>query len=308
VVTVLNERFIPLKIDADREAALAQLLRIQSYPTLVLAAPDGKILGTQEGFLEAGALHERLQRTLLAVSNPDWMKHDYQEAVKAIAASDYPRALSLLRNLLGDGKDRPVQVQARQLLQNLEKQAATRLTEARRLADRGQTADATDALTDLMRVFGGTPAAGEAQKTLAELRAGQDVPTQQRVRRARELLAQAREDYRTQQYLCCLDRCEALTTNFGDLQEAKEARELAGEIENNPVWMQTACENLSDRLGNLLLSLAETWLKKGQPQQAVQCLERVVKTFPGSHQAEMAHTRLGQIQGQATTQANYKKD
>src|SRR5262249_22755360 len=32
----LNEKFVPLKIDAEREAQLAQALSIQSYPTVVL--------------------------------------------------------------------------------------------------------------------------------------------------------------------------------------------------------------------------------------------------------------------------------
>jgi thioredoxin-like negative regulator of GroEL len=308
VVHVMNERFVPLKIDAEKETALAQLLRIQSYPTLVLAAPDGKILGTHEGFLEAGPFHEQLQRTLAAVSNPDWMGKDYQEAVKAAAGSDYPRAIALLGNVLQDGKDRPVQVKARQMLRGLEQQAAARLARARQLSEQGQTAEAMDALTDLARTFTGTSAASEARKLAANLGTAENLKGQQRPRRAQELLAQAREDYRAQQFLCCLDRCQVLINGFGDLDEAREARELLSEIENNPAWMQTACENLSDRLGNLYLSLAETWLKKGQPQQAVQCLERVVKTLPGSRQAEMARVRLGQIQGQTTTQADDKKE
>src|SRR4051794_36245420 len=43
VVKAMNEKFIPLKIDADRETNLVQLLNIRMYPTVVLAAPDGKI-------------------------------------------------------------------------------------------------------------------------------------------------------------------------------------------------------------------------------------------------------------------------
>ena len=43
---------------------------------------------------------------------------------------------------------------------------------------------------------------------------------------------------------------------------------MATEIKYNPEWMRQACDTLSERLGVLYLSLAETWLKKGQPQQA----------------------------------------
>ena len=124
-----------------------------------------------------------------------------------------------------------------------------------------------------------------------------DVEVSPRVRRARELLSQAKEDYRSQQYLYCLDRCEALAGSYADLPEGQEAMQLAGTLKANPEWMRVACDNLSDRLGTLYLSLAESWLKKGQPQQAVLFLERVVQTFPNTRQAEAAQVRLTQIQG-----------
>src|SRR6266478_6170365 len=41
VVGLMNERFIPLKIDANREAPLAEALHVERYPTIVLAGPDG---------------------------------------------------------------------------------------------------------------------------------------------------------------------------------------------------------------------------------------------------------------------------
>src|SRR5207302_3426539 len=105
----------------------------------------------------------------------------------------------------------------------------------------------------------------------------------------------------------CMDRCEVLASSFADLPEGAEAIQLAAEIKNNPQWMRQACESLSERLGLLYLALAETWLKKGQPHEAVLCLERVIQTFPGTRQAEAAQVRLAQIQGQPTRQANYHK-
>ncbi len=48
----------------------------------------------------------------------------------------------------------------------------------------------------------------------------------------------------------------------------------------------------------LYLALADAWLKRGQPQQAVYYLERVVQTLPGTRHAETAQTRLAQLQGQ----------
>jgi TolA-binding protein len=60
-------------------------------------------------------------------------------------------------------------------------------------------------------------------------------------------------------------------------------------------------------LGGLYLSLAETWIKKGQPQQASFYLERIVKTFPGTRYAEAAQVRLANLQGRPTWQAEFKK-
>jgi thioredoxin-like negative regulator of GroEL len=307
VAQVMNERFIPLKIDAEREPALVQALHIAAYPTVVLAATDGKIVGTIEGFQDATRFHENLQRALATVNNPEWMLRDYQAAAKAIAASDYARAVALLKGILEDGKTRPVQLKASQLFKDLEQQAAGRLAQARQLNDKGQTAEAMDTLTEMVRVFAGTQAATEAGQMLTSLANSSELRAQQRVRRARELLAQARQDYRTQQYLCCLDRCEILSGGYGDLPEGAEANQLADEIKSNPEWMQRACDNLNDRLSGLYLSLAETWIRKGQPQQAQVCLERVIQTFPGSRQAEAAQVRLTQLQGQPTQRADYQK-
>ena len=59
IVALLNERCIPLKIDADQHARLAEALRVEYYPTLVFASAEGKILGYQQGFIEAAALQSR---------------------------------------------------------------------------------------------------------------------------------------------------------------------------------------------------------------------------------------------------------
>jgi thioredoxin-like negative regulator of GroEL len=303
IVGLINERFIPLRIDAEREARLAGDLHIESYPTVVLASAEGRILDVQVGFLDAPRFQEKLQRVLNSVSSPEWMTRDYEAASKAIASSDYARALALLRAIIEDGQQRPVQVKSRQLLQDLEQQAAGRMARAKQLVEKGQTTEAMETLTELVRVFAGTQAATEGGQLLTGLGTSHEAANQQRKRRARELLALAREDYRTQQYLGCLNRCDVLTGSFPDLPEGVEALQLAAEIKNNPDWMRQACDTLSDQLGMLYLSLADTWLKKGQPEQAAICLERIVQTLPGSRQAEAAQVRLAQIQGQPPTRA-----
>ena len=37
--------------------------------------------------------------------------------------------------------------------------------------------------------------------------------------------------------------------------------------------------------------------QKGQSQQATECLERVIRAFPGSQNAEVAQSRLTQMRG-----------
>jgi thioredoxin-related protein len=56
VIKLLNERFIAVKIDADRDPRLAQSLSIESYPTMVLASAEGKVLARQVGYADAEKL------------------------------------------------------------------------------------------------------------------------------------------------------------------------------------------------------------------------------------------------------------
>jgi thioredoxin-like negative regulator of GroEL len=307
VVKMMNEKFIPLKIDANQEPQLAKLLNIARYPTVILAGPDGKILGTLEGFQDATRFYGDMQRALAAVSNPEWMMRDYQMATKAVADHDCARAVALLKAIVEDGKNRPVQVNAGLLLKQVEQQAAGELAQAKQMIDKGKTHEASDMLTRLVKDCAGTQAAKEASYMLTSLAKTPEVRGQQRAARAQELLAHAKEDYRTEQWLWCLDRCELLTSSYGDLPEAAEALQMANTIRSNPEWMTKACENMTARLGDMYLGLADTWLQKGQPQQAMLCLERVVRNFPNTRHAEMAQYRLNQLQGVPTQPAGFKK-
>ncbi len=297
IVSLMNEQFIPLKIDADKEVALTQALDINSFPTLILGAPDGKILDKVEGFKDASQFQEILKRVLATVRNLDWMVRDFQQAQKWLAASEYQRAIPLLKTIVEDGKARPVQVSARKVLTDLEKQVQDRLGRARKLQEQGQTTQAADILGETARLFPGLLGTAEINEDLAKLVHKAELRSQQRARRAKELLAQAQDFFKTKEFLCCLDRCEVLIGNFGDMPEGQEASLLMSEINGNHEWLQTACDNLSERLGSLYLALAETLVKKGQPQQAQQILQRIIQSFPGSRQAETAQVRLNQVQG-----------
>jgi len=236
------------------------------------------------------------------------MVKDYQEAARAILASEYSRAFALLKSMVQDGRDRPVQVKARQVIADLEQQAAGRLARAKMLHDRGQSVEAAEALTNLLHQFAGTQAAASGATMLTALAVRPEIREQQRQRRARELLAQARDEYRTQQYLGCLERCEVLGTAYADLPEGAEGQQLAAEVKDNPAFLARACDALNQRMAAMNLALAEAWAKKGQPAQAQLCLEKVLQAAPNSRQAELAQVRLAQLQGPAATQqAEYKK-
>jgi TolA-binding protein len=306
VAKMMNEKFVPLRIDGNQEPQLAKMCNVSKYPTVLLAGPDGKILGTLEGFKEAGPFYGDLQRAVAAVSNPEWMVRDYQIATKAITNQDYARAVALLKAILDDGKTRPIQVNANTLLQKVEQQAADELAQAKQMIDKGKTNEATAMLAKLVKDYNGTHAAQQAPTMLTGLIKSPEMRNQQRNARARELLAQAREDYRAEQWLCCLDRCDLLTSSYSDLPEAADALQIGNAIRSNPEWMTKACESMSLRLGEMYLGLAETWLQKGQPQQAMLLFERVIRTFPNTRQAEAAQLRLSQLQGMPAQPAGFK--
>jgi protein disulfide-isomerase len=303
---LMTEKFVLLKVHARHEPVLVEKLAIPYFPTVVLAAPDGKILGRVEGFQEPGRFYDSLQRALVSVTNPDWMIRDYQIANKSVEDRDYGRAVALLRAILEDGKSRPVQVSASALLKRVEQQAANELGQAKMALDRGQTNEGTMMLAKLVKDYAGTSSAPEAAGILTSLAKSPEPRATPRAVRARELLTQAREDFRTEQWLCCLDRCDLMIANFGDLPEGREALQMAGAIRSNPDWMQKTCESMSARLGDMYIGLAETWVQKGQPQQAMICLERVIRSFPGTRQAEMAQYRLGQLQALSSQRAGFQ--
>jgi len=294
IIKLLNERFIPLKVDANREPRLTQTLRIQAYPTLILAGNDGKILGWVEGYMEVARMSEHLQRASV-VQTPDWMARDYNEASKSLTAGDHSRAVTLLKNIVEDGKDRPVQGKAREILQEIEMQAAGRLERARQLDEKGQTLEALDLVTELLRQYAGTQAAHDGGRLLATLADKPDVRTRQRARRAQEMLHLAREDFKAERFLNCLDQCEILAAAYKDLPEGRDAATLAGEIRSNPQHMARVCESMNDRLGKMYMELAESWIKKGDRDQAAACLEKVMRSNPATAAAASAQARLAQI-------------
>ncbi len=120
-------------------------------------------------------------------------------------------------------------------------------------------------------------------------------PNGERAKHAGRLLALAEADYRDRHFLSCLERCQALRTEYAELGEAAEARRMEDMIRTDPEVLRQACDNLTDRLGEMYLELADGFLRKEQPQKAALCLEWVMQACPGTPQAEAAKGRLAQI-------------
>lgn len=298
VASTINQKFIPLKLNNDADGTLAEALKVKLYPTIFVASPDGRIMHTKVGFIEADAMHEVLQQTIQSLTPSDAMQDKFLAAMKHEAAGEYARAISGLRDVVEDGKNRPVQIQAQEMLKKLEKRAADRLAAARELHNKGQAAEAHEAYAEIQKQFPGMPASREAADLSVQIaKTNTDVPAAQRNKRARDLLLQAKDFYQSKDYVPCLDRCDIILANYGDLPEGRQAFSLASEIKNNPVWMQNAAAVLTDRLGGLYLALADTSLKQGDVRQARDYLQKVVTTFPGTRLAESAQIRLTQLQG-----------
>ena len=302
VRALIQGRFIPLRIDGNRDQALAQALRIQVYPTTVLAGPDGKIHAFLQGYVSADQMKEHANRVVLAVTTPDWVARDLETANKAIAASDTTRAVSLLKGIVAEAKESPARTKAQKVLSELEQTAADQLARAVALSDRGETTASGNELAELIRRYGGTPAASDAATRLAGR------VDNVRADRSKELLASAREAFRATRYADCLDQCQQLTAQFPERPEAKDAGTLKLQIENDPERMIAACEQVNQRAATMYLALADTWTKKGNAQEATACLEKVVRLAPNTRYAEVAQLQLKKITtGSDTMQTGFDR-
>lgn len=248
VASIMNSRFIPLKINASLQPKLADVLRISAYPTLLFAAPDGRILKNIEGYQDANKFHDSMQHVIASMAPPDWLLKDYELAQNRLKEGNYAQAIPPLQRIVDEGKGETLAQNAKSLLEQLEQKAGERVRAAGRMHDEGKTADAMKTLADTARDFPGLQATKNAGDMLSRLAQLSPAPKTQRGRVAQDLLQQARENYRTQDFLLCLDRCETLVAQYGDLPEGKEAYTLATEIKNNPEWLAKACTHLSDRL------------------------------------------------------------
>ena len=65
--------------------------------------------------------------------------------------------------------------------------------------------------------------------------------------------------------------------------------------DDDPERLQQTCTALEDSLAEIYLELAESWLRRGQNQQAAAVLKKIVQLCPDRHKAQLAQDRLLQI-------------
>jgi tetratricopeptide (TPR) repeat protein len=302
VANMINERFIPLKINNKVDEKLARAVNIGLFPTIVLAGPDGLILKSKIGWHPADELHEMMQETLASLAPPDAMQERYRAAKKMEEGGDYVQAISTLRDILADGKGRPIQNDAQELLKNIDRRAELRLAKAKEFQDKGLNTEAHEAYTEIAKEFAGAAASRKALDLRSALdQANKELPVLQRNKRASDLLVQAQGFYTTKDYVLCLDRCDKVLQNYGDLPEGLQAHALAKQIRSNPQWMQNASDALGEQLCGIWLAIADNHLKQGELQRAEYWLRKVMNSFPGTRLAESAQIRLNQLQGTVPT-------
>lgn len=120
-------------------------------------------------------------------------------------------------------------------------------------------------------------------------------PVGDRKQQAKIMLAQAEEEFRTEQFISCLIRCKIIAATFPDLEESMAARKLAVQLKSDPERVQLTCDQMASTLCELYMDLAVSWAKQGNTQKATPYLQWIVQSCPNTPQAEMAANYLQQL-------------
>ncbi|QDV14398.1 thiol:disulfide interchange protein precursor [Rosistilla oblonga] len=58
---LVKERFVKLKVNGQRNHAIAQQLNVTAFPTVIVLSADGQVLGRRDGFVEPTEMSAFLQ-------------------------------------------------------------------------------------------------------------------------------------------------------------------------------------------------------------------------------------------------------
>lgn len=119
VAKALNQRVIPVKVDAQRDERVVRAMGIESYPTLVLASADGKILGKHVGYAEVGQVTALLAKMQAVSAPPSAVSTLLLQARSAHAEGRYVECVGLCRELSGGGAVQGEVAEARRLIERM---------------------------------------------------------------------------------------------------------------------------------------------------------------------------------------------
>jgi thioredoxin-related protein len=80
IIRYINENFVPVRVNADRELELAQRYRVQGIPDLRFLSPEGDAIARWPGYTEA----DFLLALLKFVHTDSYKKMNFNEFVKSI--------------------------------------------------------------------------------------------------------------------------------------------------------------------------------------------------------------------------------
>jgi thioredoxin-like negative regulator of GroEL len=164
VVGYVNQHFVCVKVDGDKDTFLTRGMAVECFPTAVMASPDGKVLDRVEGFMAASAFSDHLRKAVTA--SVDWPKRAWTEANAALAVPDYPRAIGCLKRLSTAPAAGTYQGKATEVLAQLEGQANEEVRQAVQLHAQGREGEARQGLGVVAHAYIGTQAATNAQGML----------------------------------------------------------------------------------------------------------------------------------------------
>jgi thioredoxin-like negative regulator of GroEL len=182
VIALVNARFVPVRVDANRDPVFAQALRVQIYPTTVVGAPDGKILSFLQGYTPADQLAEALKRAAPVVAAPEppsdrpardplaaaraaLREKRYADVLDACDRLDSPEADALAARVTGDPEKLAAAIEQRN-----ERTAALYLTLAEAWEKKGDAAEAKACLEKAERLSPGGKTSERVKAKLASFR------------------------------------------------------------------------------------------------------------------------------------------
>lgn len=95
VIALLEQDAIPLKIDAEKEAALSRKYAIEAYPTILLLRPDGSVLDRMVGYQTPEAFIASFQSALKGITTLDRAR----KAVADVGPEDLKGQVNARQNL-----------------------------------------------------------------------------------------------------------------------------------------------------------------------------------------------------------------